>query len=164
MKKNILIILITILLPVAAFSQEVLITPDETENTVNFQTLINQIMMDSGVNGNNITINQSGSLFMAMERQLSLNPERSVIGYRIRIFLDNKQTARAASEKVENDFTAQYPNIKVYRSYNSPYWRVTVGNFRTKSEASKYLSQFRKNYPSVFLVREGINTMENVML
>ena len=113
-------VLITILLPVLALSQEVWSRQNETENTVNFQTLINQITIENSVNGGNIIVNQPGSLFMAMERQINLNPERSVAGYRIRIFFDNKQTARAASEKVENDFMAQYPDIRVYRNYNAP--------------------------------------------
>jgi hypothetical protein len=37
---------------------------------------------------------------------------------------------------------------------------VTVGNFRSKSEAMKFLNQIKEQYPSVFLVRETFSANE----
>ena len=104
-----------------------------------------------------IVIDQSEAISKAMSSHIARNASRSRTGYRIRIFFDNKQNARTMSEKVANSFKAQHPGVSVYRGYENPYFKVTVGDFRTKEDARKFLNSIKGSYPSGFIVREKIN-------
>jgi hypothetical protein len=44
----------------------------------------------------------------------------------------------------------------VYRVYANPYFKVTVGDFRTRSEAMEMLSRIKYSFPSAFVVKENI--------
>ncbi|MBO5804497.1 MAG: SPOR domain-containing protein [Bacteroidales bacterium] len=98
----------------------------------------------------------SDSLVKAMDHYIKKNQTRNVSVYRLRIFFDNKQNARSVSEQVLTEFAEVYPDVPAFRGYVNPYFKVTVGNFRTKSEAMKFLNQIKGQYPSVFLVRESL--------
>lgn len=101
----------------------------------------------------------SPALKAAYEQQLQENRQRVVNGYRLRIYFDNKQMARKESESVAIEFLMQFPDVPVYRSYVNPYFKVTVGDFRTKSEALQFMERIRSAYPAAFLVREPISTI-----
>ncbi len=88
-------------------------------------------------------------------RQNAVN--RPIRGFRIRIFFDNRQDARTRSEDIELSFSEKYPALGVYRSYENPYFKVTVGDLRTRSEAEKLLRKLENEYPSAFIVREEIS-------
>jgi hypothetical protein len=77
-------------------------------------------------------------------------------GYRVRIFFDNKQSARTASEETLKRFESMYHDVVAYRTYANPYFKVTVGDFRTKSEAMALLERIRYEFPSAFVVKENI--------
>lgn len=95
-----------------------------------------------------------------LQKQVEANASRQVNGYRLRIYFDNKQAARRESEAVAIEFLIRYPQVPVYRSYVNPYFKVTVGDFRTKSDALQFMEKIRSAYPAAFLVRESIVTQE----
>ena len=74
-------------------------------------------------------------------------------GYRIQI---NFGQDRNQANKVRGDFSVKYPGIPTYMAYQQPYFKVNVGDFRTKLEASKNLNLIRKNYPGSFIVKDKI--------
>ena len=49
-----------------------------------------------------------------------------------------------------------YPGHGAYRSFASPYFKVTVGDFRTKSEAMQLMEKVISEYPAAFVVKEAI--------
>ena len=104
-----------------------------------------------------VTIDQPGTLVSAMATHKTRNASKQINGYRVRIFFDNSRNARAVSEPVSNSFTALYPSVAVYREYENPYFKVTVGNFRTKADATRFLNAIKGQFPSGFIVREKIN-------
>ena len=104
-----------------------------------------------------LVIDQTQAVQKAMSTHISRNASRRQSGYRIRIFFDNKQNARVMSEKVAAGFKAQHPGVSVYRDYENPYFKVTVGDFRTKEDARKFLNSIKGSYRSGFIVRERIN-------
>lgn len=104
-----------------------------------------------------VTVHQSQSVLKALNNQIASNSSRRMTGYRVRIFNDNKQTSRGASEAVMNRFKGMYPGLPAYRTYSNPFFKVTVGDFRTKSEAMQLLQQVKGSFPSAFIVKETIN-------
>ena len=104
-----------------------------------------------------IVIDQSKDLSRAMSAHIARNSGKKLVGYRVRIFFDNNKNARDMSERIAGGFKSQHPGIAVYREYENPYFKVTVGDFRTKEDARKFLSSIKGAYPSGFIVREKIN-------
>jgi hypothetical protein len=117
--------------------------------------------MDASLAGKNVfnyvTVHQSQAIADAMSRKIERNRDKRMTGYRVRIFFDNKQNSRAASEAAMGRFQSAYPGHGVYRSFASPYFKVTVGDFRTKSEALQMMRRIKADFPSAFVVKENIN-------
>ena len=133
-------------------------------------TAVKEAALDSSLYGKNvftvigqgrtgqgtITIVQPKSLVTAMATHKTRNASKQMNGYRVRIFFDNSRNARAVSEQVAGSFSAVYPSVAVYREYENPYFKVTVGNFRTKADATRFLNTIKGQFPSGFIVRERI--------
>lgn len=103
-----------------------------------------------------VDINQTPVVADAVRRQIEANKDRGLQGYRVRIFFDNKQTARVESEETLKRFESMYHDVVAYRTYANPYFKVTVGDFRTRSEAVRLLERIRHDFPSAFVVKENI--------
>lgn len=102
-------------------------------------------------------VHQSATVEKSMAAHVESNRKRSMNGYRVRIFFDNKQTARTESEAALKRFEALFHDVSAYRSYANPYFKVTVGDFRTKSEAMELLERIKHEFPSAFVVKENIS-------
>ena len=103
-----------------------------------------------------VQIRQSQEIMNSMRQHIASNSKRTSSGYRVRIFFDNKQTARTESEKTLKRFKELFPGVAAYRIYANPYFKVTVGDFRTKSEAMALLTRIKGAFPSAFVVKESI--------
>ena len=116
------------------------------------------LLMPSKVMGasTGVIVNQTDAVRDAMRRQVEENGSRTLGGYRIRIFFDNKQTARVESEETLKKFESLFHDVVAYRTYANPYFKVTVGDFRTRSEAMKHLERIKREFPSAFVVKENI--------
>jgi len=75
-------------------------------------------------------------------------------GFRVQIhFGQNRNDASQA----KTDFGLKCPGYSSYLTYQQPYFKVCVGDFRTKLEAVRALNYIKKNYPGAFVVRDKIN-------
>ena len=103
-----------------------------------------------------VKVHQSQTVFDSMRGHVASNSKRTISGYRVRIFFDNKQTARVESENALKKFNSLFPDVMAYRIYANPYFKVTVGDFRTKSDAMALLTRIKGAFPSAFVVKENI--------
>jgi len=86
----------------------------------------------------------------------------SRVGYRVQVFDDNNvRTAKHEAQNRKRQIQNRFPEFGVYMQFNSPYWRVKVGDFRTRSEADAALAAIRAAFPSIGnqmrVVRDHIN-------
>ena len=63
-------------------------------------------------------------------------------------------------KKTRSEFIKLYPEIPTYLTYETPYYRICVGNFRTKNEALKLNNFIRKNYIEAYPVKKIIKISE----
>ncbi len=79
---------------------------------------------------------------------------RTAKGYRLLVINTNKRDeAIAAKTKILTNF----PELKAYLVYQSPYFKLKAGNFRTKEEAADYQKILSAYFPKgVFIVSETI--------
>lgn len=115
---------------------------------------------DESVKGEDIfsivNVSQSAQLRELARTKIAKNSSRTLQGYRIRIFFDNKQTARNASEEAVKQFKASNPGISCYRAFTNPFFEVTVGDFRSKTEATAFLAKIKYQFPSAIIIKGKI--------
>lgn len=114
-------------------------------------------LLSEGSSQANVSIHQNQQIADAMTKHIAANAEKTLTGYRVRIYFDNQQNSRKASEETVTKFNTDYPDIPAYRSYQNPFFKVTVGDFRTKSEALELCTKIRGQFPQAFIVKEKIN-------
>ncbi len=107
-------------------------------------------------NAPEVELSHPAEMEEAYGKYLKANGEKKRNGYRIRLFFDNKQTARMESEELEKAFQEQFPLIPTYRSYTNPFFKVVVGDYRTKSDAIRELNKILPFYPQAIVVKESI--------
>jgi len=103
-----------------------------------------------------VKIKQDASIRTALRRRVASNSFKEVSGYRVRIYFSNAQDARTASSAAAARFSERFPGYAVYRSYVNPNFKVTVGDFRTESEALRLREAVKGDFPAAFIVRENI--------
>jgi hypothetical protein len=107
-----------------------------------------------------VTVNHPSQIDSLLVSQTISNAEKKINGYRIRLFFDNKQTARTESEQIEEDFKLRFPTIPIYRTYTNPFFKIVIGDYRTRSEATKALKTIVQVYPKAIIVKENISFPE----
>ena len=105
-----------------------------------------------------VTVHQSEEMHAALEAHVDRNERRTAQGvtnqtYRIRIFFDSGQNARAASEAAAARFRSLHPGVAVSRTYSDPFFKVTVGNYASKADAAAALRGLQSEFPTAFIVR-----------
>ena len=80
-------------------------------------------------------------------------------GFRIQIYSSSERNAKEESGKVSADFMSRFPDIHCYPPvFDRPsYYKVRVGDYRTRIEGTKFLLMIRKVYPDAYLVPDIIN-------
>ena len=121
-----------------------------------------EVQLDSTLAGRDIfsalpeqvVVRQTPAVRAALNKQVAGNASKMYNGFRIRLYFANTRTAREESASVIRRFNEMYPHIQAYRSFASPHFKVTVGNFRTRLEAEALLQKLRGDFPDAFIVRE----------
>ncbi len=161
MKKTIVAIIV-LLLGVAASAQSAAdslarVSPEAIDTTLVGRSIFSLLPSKEKGDKAEVTVEQSSAVMEAMKKHIAANAARKQSGYRVRIYFDNSRNSRVASEQADSKFVEMHPGIPAYRSYQNPFFKVTVGDFRTKSEAMELLEGVKAEFPSSFIVREEIN-------
>jgi hypothetical protein len=108
-----------------------------------------------------VKINQDSLVVAFMEYHLQTASKLNGIkGYRISIFRDTGQDAREKCMAVRSRFKSKYAGIPFYEEFVYPYYKLYVGDFRTESEALKFLKIIERDFPDAFIVRDKISFPE----
>lgn len=99
-------------------------------------------------------VRQPSSVRRALNAYTNANDQKTFSGFRIRIYLESGKEARGDSDAVIRKFNSLYPHIQAYRTYDSPNFKVTVGNFRTRLDAERLLRIIKPDFPNAFIVRD----------
>jgi hypothetical protein len=108
------------------------------------------------MDGATVHVKESSSVSEAVDNIEAKSRRKEVEGYRVVIFSDNGQYAGDNDRTVLETFKNNHPHINAYMVYESPYFKVTVGDCLTLEEASHLMSQLDGEYPELFPKREVI--------
>jgi hypothetical protein len=78
-------------------------------------------------------------------------------GFRIQIYASANRNAREESSKIRAEFMEKFPDIVSYPLFAEPgYYKIRVGDFRTKTEATRLFLKISKVFPGAYIVPDII--------
>lgn len=109
---------------------------------------------------NSVIVHKDQRLDMLIRKQIEINEETSrdarriAKGFRLLVVNTNKrEDAIAAKTKVYTYF----PELKPYLIYQSPYFKLKVGNFKERKDAESYQKRLNVYFPKgVFVINDII--------
>lgn len=114
--------------------------------------LISSFATAQNTNSENPRIDSLLQLHIAYNTAFPVMP-----GYRIQLFMESGNAALTAAEEIKEKFKEKHDDIPAYITFGEPYYRVRVGDFRTRLEAIKFLDQIERYYPQAWVVKDKIN-------
>lgn len=98
----------------------------------------------------NITLTQDQKFEQLLNDKRKINTSISTNDtYRIQIFSGKSDEAK----KTLSSFKKEFNPIDGTIIFNTPNYKVLVGNFKTRIEAERNLEEIKKKYTSVFLIK-----------
>lgn len=96
-----------------------------------------------------VTINQSPAITTIVKAKTELDKTNKVSKYKIQLANGSK----AYIERTLGRFYAKFPSISTSKVYESPEYKVRVGNYNTKLEAERALIRIRKEFPNAIILK-----------
>ena len=71
-------------------------------------------------------------------------------GYRVQVYSGNNQrTSKGEAMDKQKKIKELYPDVRTYVTYNAPFWKLHVGDYRSYEEASYMLRSLRETFPQI---------------
>ena len=88
-----------------------------------------------------------------------------VAGWRVQMFSSNQQgTSKTQAEAVKEQVEARYGNLPVYVTWQSPFWKVRVGDCTSNVEAQSLREALKESFPEmaseIYIVKDKVNVPE----
>jgi hypothetical protein len=107
-----------------------------------------------------VVVNKDPRIDMLVKKQIDINEEttrdtrRTAPGYRIQVINSNDRNKVFA---VKAKIYQLFPELKPYLMYQPPFYKLKVGNFKTKEEAEEYRKDLSREFPTgLYIVRDVI--------
>ena len=98
----------------------------------------------------NITVNQDPKFDQLLNENRKTNVFNAANDcYKVQIFSGDSEKAK----NTLNEFKQEFSGIEGTIVFNTPNYKVWVGNFKTRIEAERNLIDLRKKYKNLFLIR-----------
>jgi hypothetical protein len=93
-----------------------------------------------------VTIDQDKDISTLLEYKKDLS---TVDLYKIQVYQGN----RTGAETAKSQFATHYNEWPISMEYETPNYKIWVGNFRSRLEADKALIKIKKNYNNAFIFK-----------
>ena len=101
------------------------------------------------IKGNNVYLD---SLIDKNIAQNKIN--KTISGYRIQLFSGNE---RINANNIKTKFLKLYPEQTAYLSYQQPYFKIRVGDFRSRLEAKLFYNKIKDEFSESIIIQDKIN-------
>ena len=109
-----------------------------------------------------VIVRKDARLDVLTAKQIAINKRSTMLtssgqykGYRIQVV---STTNRDQAFKIKTDLLMKYPDEKTYVMFQSPYFKVRIGNFLKRVDAEKFRKELNKAFPQgVFIVEDAID-------
>lgn len=105
-----------------------------------------------------LVINQPPGIDALINRHILNNASKNgVDGWRIQIYRGGHRTANEDANRIRALFMGDFPQLDSYLTFDKPNWfKVKVGDFRTREEAATVFFDIQARYPDSYLIRDVI--------
>ena len=117
---------------------------------------VKQGLLKTSIEGRSVNVMDDEGTRSAVRAVEAQRRKGEVSGFRIVIFSNNGQYASDNADNVLREFKSLYPHINAYLVYESPYFKVSVGDCLSMEEAQILMAKILPNYPKAFPRRESI--------
>jgi SPOR domain len=97
-----------------------------------------------------VSIEKDPKIDILIQEKKKINSE-NVVSDRIRIQIFNGELEDCKKEI--DDFKKKFSDLEGAIEFNHPFYKVLIGNFKTRLEAERNLLLIKKKYPNAFLVK-----------
>lgn len=104
-----------------------------------------------------VTVTEYGDAAEIVAQAVHSGRQPSLNAYRVCIFADNGEEARAGAAAAKTLFEETFPGTPVHMFYENPYFRVTVGNCLTLEEAIVLKGRVSGTFPKAFPKSERLS-------
>ena len=117
---------------------------------------INEQVDTSGL----VVVHKDPRLDLLVNKQIQINEEtsrlarRTMKGFRLMVINTNKRDEAIAAK---TQVYTYFPELKAYLQYQSPFFKLKTGNFKTRDEADEYRKRLNVYFP------KGVFIMNDVM-
>jgi hypothetical protein len=112
-------------------------------------------------NSNAVIIYNDPQIENLVELHIDYNEEFPLIdGYRIQLLMRAGNTALDEANQIKDEFEENYPEINTYVTFREPYYRLRVGDFRTRLEAMEFMENLKRSYPQAWVIKDKITFPE----
>ncbi|MEI6456362.1 MAG: SPOR domain-containing protein [bacterium] len=112
----------------------------------------------AGSDSGKVEFIQDEKVGLLVSKHITINQNMGTIdGYRVQIFSDSGNNSKTQAQAASDGFVAKYPNVNAYLTFKSPNYRVRVGDFRSRLDAQRFLSEITDDYPNAFIISDNIN-------
>lgn len=163
MKKSLFILLVIILSSQIVCAQKDQGPIVKDLNTSKYGQGNVKIYQDETIQG--ILAQRSDSVILNSGTDLTSTEFVKVKGFKIQVFSGNNQSRsknEAFSKKAQVEDA--FPELEALVTFNSPFWRLRVGNFQTREEAQAVLAEMKRRLPSfreMYIVSDVIKRSVN---
>lgn len=109
-----------------------------------------------------VTVREDAQAARAVKELSSGETQLRFRGYRVCIFFDNGQDARAKAVEAKTLFEEHFPGIRVYMVYENPYFKVTAGDCLTSEEAIILKGRVQGVFPKAYVKNEELTAADLV--
>ena len=99
---------------------------------------------------------ESGIEQIEQQHQSAWKSIDGIEGFRIQIAAASGVNSKNTVQRAYEEFRSRFPEIPAYVTYAEPYFRLRVGNFRTRLEATATLEKIKGNYPGAYIIKDEI--------
>src|SRR5690606_6975154 len=135
-------------------SAQVLLPEGERKSSLNLDEIPEYIFLDS-----NDFFYEEGEVEIIKDQRLDFlveqyNKNKTVDGYRIQLFSGR---SREEAMKISMEFREKYPTVNAHLNYQQPNFKVRVGDFPSRLDASRFFENIKSEYPTSFIINVRLN-------
>ncbi len=85
------------------------------------------------------------------------NRSKGMQGFRVQIYTASGNRSKLLTDRVKAEFDVKYQGVRSYITYDEPYYKLRVGDFRSRFEAQQFLKKISSEYLYAIVVVDRIN-------
>ncbi len=102
-------------------------------------------------------VKQEDSVDQLIDAYRQHNRNHGMQGFRVQIFTASGNRSKLLTDRVKSEFDAAYPGVRSYITYDEPYYKLRVGDFRNRLDAERFLKSISSEYVFAMVVVDRIN-------